>query len=139
MKQTVSKNRSINSSQGKLITNGVILQPHEQRTVNFLLSQNLNVELIPLTHKEGERTADIRIQKIVWEMKAPRGSGRWTIKNIVQKASHQSENMIIDLFRIKIYEPRCLSELQRYFKKSKRIKRMKVVTKSKNIIDFNKK
>lgn len=134
MKQTVPKNHK----QGLYITNGVILQPHEQKTVNFLLASEYDVELIPLSQKEGEHTADIKMCGVAWEMKAPKGEEKWVIKNTIQHASHQAENIIIDLFRIKVYERRCLSELQRYFNMSKRIKRMKVITKSRKILEFSK-
>lgn len=59
-------------------------------------------------------------------MKAPKGQGKWLIKNTVQKALHQSVNVIIDLRRIKIPQEKCVVELERQFKYSKRIKNMLV-------------
>ena len=43
---------------------------------------------------------DIVMQGVAWEMKSPEGSGKYTIKKAVQNASHQSQNIIIDLRRL---------------------------------------
>ena len=56
----------------------------------------------------------------------------------MQNAAHQSENVIIDLCRCKLNEDDALKEIQYHFDKAKRIKRLKVVTKTEGIIDFQK-
>lgn len=73
---------------------------------------------------------------LLWEMKSPKGQGKWLIKNTIQKASHQAENIVVDLRRVKIHESKCLTEIERYYKMSKRIKKVKVVTKTGDVIDF---
>lgn len=73
-----------------------------------------------------------------WEIKAPKGEGKWLIKNTLKKAQHQSENIIIDLRRIKIPEDKCLPSINREFLHSKRIKRIIIVTKKGELLELNK-
>ena len=53
----------------------------------------------------------------------------------VQKAAHQSENIIIDLRRIKIKQDKCIEESEKQFRYSKRIKRLIIITKSKKVLE----
>lgn len=124
---------------GKIIPNDVILQPHEQKTVILLTKLDYNVELVPKSNKQGTKSPDIKIGKLYWEIKAPRGEGKYLIQKTLHRAARQSENVIVDLQRIKIHQSRCLSELEKHFYKTSRgLKRLKIITKSKKIIDFEK-
>ena len=124
--------------QGKLTVNGVILEKHEMATVVFLLGIGYDIELIPKSNKQGEHTADLRMLSLTWEMKSPKGAGKYLIQNTLHRAAHQSENVIIDLRRIKIHQTKCLQELEKAFNDLKRLKRIKIITKSQRLIDFNK-
>lgn len=75
---------------------------------------------------------------LMWEMKAPKGDGKWVISNIIKKAERQSENLIIDLRRSKLSQDKSISLLMREFEHSKRLRRMKIITKSRSIIDLSK-
>ena len=67
------------------------------------------------------------------EIKAPKGEGKWLIKNTLQKAQQQSENIIIDLRRIKIHQDKCTMALTREFSYSKRIKSLKWLNKGDSV------
>ncbi|MBR1479024.1 MAG: hypothetical protein IJ608_13855 [Lachnospiraceae bacterium] len=123
---------------GNLTQNGVHLKAHEYETVKILLENGFDVELIPVSEIKGLRMPDIMMQGIPWEMKSPQGDGKKTIKNTVQNASHQSESIIIDLRRCKIPEDKALKEIDRYFKLSRRLKRLKIITKDEKVLDFRK-
>jgi len=123
---------------GRIIPNGVVPEAHEMATMVLLTEAGLDVILIPKSNKAGEHTPDIKMAGLFWEIKCPKGQGKYLIQNTLHKAAHQAENVIIDLRRIKIHQTRCLSELEKRFNESKRLKRMKVVTKTGNIIDFKK-
>ncbi|MCR5399062.1 MAG: hypothetical protein K6E68_05940 [Lachnospiraceae bacterium] len=97
-----------------------------------------DIELIPTHEIKGLRMPDIMLLGLPWEMKAPLGEGKNLFKNTVQNASHQAQNIIIDLRRCKANEERALKELRQYFTLSKRLKRMKIVTKDEIILDFSK-
>lgn len=123
---------------GKIIPNGVILKTHELETIVVFTELGYDVELIPKSNKYGEHTADILMSGLIWEIKCPRGKGKWLIKNTLQRAYHQSENIIIDLRKIKIPQDKCLYELEKHFHLSKRMRRLKVITKTQKVIDFSK-
>ncbi|MBQ3296589.1 hypothetical protein IJH01_00440 [Candidatus Saccharibacteria bacterium] len=123
---------------GKIIPNGVVLEKHEYKTILFFTEMGEDVELIPKSNKKGIRTADIVMDGLQWELKSPRGKGRWLLENTLKKANRQSPNIVIDLRRIKIHQDRCLQELEKQFYKSKGVKWLKVITKTKKIIDFKK-
>ena len=124
---------------GTIIPNGVVLKTHELATVVLLTEMGYDITLIPKSNKCGDRTPDIEMQGLFWEMKCPKGQGKYLIQNTLHKAARQSENVIVDLRRIKIHQTKCLRELEKHFMiTSKRLKRMKIITKTKKIIDFKK-
>ena len=123
---------------GSVITNGVVLEVHETATIVLFLELGYDVELIPRSNQEGIHKPDIKMNGLEWEIKAPKGEGKWLIKNTLKKAQHQSENIIIDLRRIKIPEDKCLPSINREFLHSKRIKRIKIVTKKGELLELNK-
>lgn len=123
---------------GILKTNGVHLEDHEYATVKLLLSIGFNIELIPASQVKGMRTPDISINGVLWEIKAPTGNGKNTIKHTLQNASHQSNNVIVDLRRCKLNQDQAIKELEQRFNLSKRIRRMKIITNDEKIIDFKK-
>ena len=89
---------------GKIIPNGVALQRHEYNTVLFLTELGLDVELIPKSNKLGEHTPDIKMLRLLWEMKAPMGEGKYLIANTIQRAVKQSPNIVIDLRRTRRHQ-----------------------------------
>lgn len=123
---------------GKLIQNKVHLEEHEYETVKCLLDQGYDIELIPPSKIKGLRMPDLTMLGVPWEMKSPVSTGKHTIKNFVQSASHQSENIIIDLRRYKADEEIAVKDIERYFNLSKRLRRAKIILKSEEMLDFSK-
>ena len=123
---------------GKLKNNNVHLHEHEYATVKVLLENGYDIELIPPIRIEGVRTPDITMRGVAWEMKAPSGDGKNTIRHIVKKAIHQSENLIIDLRRCKLPQDQVVKELEHHFNLSKRIRRLMIITKTEEILDYSK-
>lgn len=73
--------------QGRLITNGVILEKHEMMTINFLLARGKDIELIkPLTAR-GTKSADFWMDNLKWEAKSPTGRGKYTIQDVLRRAT----------------------------------------------------
>ena len=123
---------------GILKTNGVHLEEHEYATVKLLLRLGYNIELIPTSQVKGMRTPDISINGVPWEIKSPTGSSKNTIKHTLQNASHQSNNIIVDLRRCKLSEDQTIKDLEQRYRLSKRIRRLKIVTKEEKVIDLAK-
>ena len=125
-------------ARGTLTQNGVHLADHEYATVRLLLDQGNDITLIPPLQVKGANTPDISLNGVIWEMKSPTGDGKHTIKHNLQNAKKQSRNVIVDLRRCKLPDDRALKELEHHFQLSKRFRRMKVITKSAEILDFSK-
>ncbi len=64
--------------------------------------------------------------------------GKNTIRHIVKKAIHQSENLIIDIRRCKLPQDQVVKELEHHFNLSKRIRRLMIITKTEEILDYSK-
>lgn len=124
--------------QGIIIDNGVHLQAHEYHTVEILRQNGYDVELVPSSQIEGFHLPDIIINNIPWELKAPEGNGRNTIRHNIQNALRQSPNIIIDLFRCKLNEDVAIKEIKRQFNINKAIKRVTIIKKNQNTIDLSK-
>lgn len=127
-----------NKKKGKLKQNKVHLREHEYETVKLFLKNGYDVELIPPSQIKGLRMPDIMLEGVAWEMKAPEGDGKRTIMNTIQNASHQSTNIIIDLRRCKISDDIAINEIKMHFSLSKRLRRLKIVTKDEEILDIRK-
>ena len=123
-------------SKGTLKQNGVHLQDHEYVTVKLLLDKGYDIELIPKSQIKKYRQPDIMMGGIAWEIKAPIGTGKKNIENIMQGAAEQSRSIIVDLFRSKMPEEEAIKGYEQYFKISKRVKRMKIIKKNRDILDF---
>ena len=95
-----------------------------------------DVELLPPVQAKHTNSADMWMDGILWEMKAPEGGGKNTIKHSLERAKRQSRNIIIDLHRCKLDDNQAVKELKHHFGLSKRFQRMKIITKSREILDF---
>ena len=126
------------TNKGTIVPNGVVLEAHELATVVFFTELGYDIELIPRSNTEGIHKPDIRMDGLEWEIKAPKGEGKSLIKNTLQKAARQSGNVIIDLRRTKRYQDKCIAEINREFKLSSSLKRVKIITKSGKLIDITK-
>ena len=123
-------------TKGSLTQNKVHLKEHEYRTVKLLLELGFDIELIPPSAIKGIRMPDIMMQGVAWEMKSPEGKGKYTLKNAIQSASHQSQNIIIDLRRFPSNEQSAVRELENHFHLSRRLRRMKIICKEDKILDY---
>ena len=93
-----------------------------------------NVEFV----KRGSSTTpDIKIGNIYWEIKSPRGNGKYTISDNIRSARHQSSNIVINLSRTKMTTERAESRVNDFLKNSSTgVRRLIIVTKSHRVIDI---
>lgn len=112
-------------------------RPHE-RTAAELLAEHFNSDIIFL-RRAASRTPDLYVLKtnIRWELKSLLGGSKYTIQNNPRETYGQSENVIIDLSRAKLSDKQGISRVKDFFKKEhSRIRRIKVITKKRKIIDI---
>ena len=123
---------------GQITPNGVKLSAHEYRTVLFFTNLGKNIELIPASRIPHAKTPDFKMDQVLWEMKCPHGRGKYLIRDTILRASQQSDYIVIDLRRIKLHQTKCLNDIEKFFYSYKNIKRILVITKSAELIDFQK-
>lgn len=82
-------------------------------------------------------TPDLNIDGVLWEIKSPLGNSKKTIENNLRSARKQSSNIVIDLSRTSMNYYKAVSGIKAYLNTNNHdIKQLKVVTKSKKIIDI---
>lgn len=103
--------------QGRLITNGVVMEAHEYVTINVLLELGEDVELVKKSRTPHTKSPDIVMRGMDWEMKSPTGKTKRPIERIMHRAARQSENIIIDLRRTKILDKDLVTFLEKFLVK----------------------
>jgi hypothetical protein len=66
------------------------------------------------------------------------GSSARTIENNMRAARKQSENIIIDLSRLKLHQQRAIAHIRFFLSKPNQFERVLVITKSRKIIEIQK-
>lgn len=125
---------TIRMKSGRLKVDGVILQPHELATIEFLVAIGKTVKIVPTTFRR--KTADIIMDGILWEMKSPQSAGKYTIEHAFQAASKQSENLLLDLRRCKIVEQKAMAKIEREASRRTKLKRVLIITKGGRLLDI---
>ena len=114
------------------------MEDHEWKTVKFFCETGKDIELIPKSKIKGFHMGDFVMDGIGWELKSPVGDGKYTVQNIMQAAVLQSSNIIIDLYRSKMQEEKAIKDFVREFNGTKGARRLKIVKKNREILDFSK-
>lgn len=125
---------------GTIITPpGVFVDVHEKRVVDFLATERgaIITFLVP-NRAVGQKTPDIEMNGLLWEIKAPKGKGSRTIENTLRQASKQSPHIVLDLRRMdgRVPTSRLISEVERQFTQNRSIKHAIVITRQEEAIDF---
>lgn len=89
-------------SNGKIIIAADLnVWPHELRTAEALAAAGYVVEFVRKSDVAYEKTADILIDGVYWEIKAPKSSRLDMIQKNIRRALHQSNCVIFDSRRMK--------------------------------------
>lgn len=93
-----------------------------------------NIEFV---ERGSSTTPDIKVGNIYWEIKSPKGNGKYTISDNIRSAKHQSSNIVINLSRTKMTAKQAESRIRNFLKNSSTgVKRLILVTKSNKVIDI---
>ena len=123
---------------GRLTTNNVILETHEYLTVNALLADGEDVELVEKSHTPRTKTADIVMLGMFWEMKSPNGKTARCVEHAMRRATHQAPNIIIDLRRMKLADPALVALLERLFRELRSVRNLWIINKCNEILKHKK-
>lgn len=109
--------------------------PHELRTAQALASAGYKVEFLKRRLGKHERSADISINGIIWEMKSPKSNKLKRVERTLRDALHQSTNIVFDSQRIKsLSDSQVQHELEKWISELKSITKLLFVTKKRNVI-----
>jgi len=106
-------------------------------TVNSLLSLGKTIELIKPSLRPSSKSADLIMDKLIWEMKSPIGRGKYVIRDTLRAAAGQPPNIILDLRRSKLHKTKAISDAKKHFAQNRRIKRLIIIT-GEQILDYMK-
>ena len=112
-------------------------RPHEL-LVAEILADYFGSDVVFL-RRNISKAPDLFILKtnIRWEIKSPEGSGKHTVQTNLRNASQQSENIILDLHRTKLTKAQAISRVKEYISNEhSKIKRLKIITKTGQVIDI---
>lgn len=124
--------------QGKLNVEGIVLEPHEVETINFLISRGKVIELLLPSRQKGVKTPDIFMEGQKWEIKSPKGGSKYTIQHAFKAAAKQSDYIIFDIRRMrKTPEENILQRLRKELMVSKTVRQVLVITKTDELIALN--
>lgn len=110
---------------------------HEELAAS-ILANYFKSDVIFLRTRQS-KNPDLYVIKtnIRWELKSPIGKGKRTMQNNLREANRQSENIIVDFSRIGLSENQGISRIKEYLRTERHaIKRLKIITKSHQIIDI---
>lgn len=123
---------------GHIIQHGVKPEPHELDTILFFINLGDDVELIVPSNTPHAKNADYIINGLAWEAKSPTNNNHRTIERIFYSASQQSNNLIIDLRRIKNDDSVAINTLEKCFKNTRKVRNLMIITKDHQLKSYNK-
>lgn len=116
-------------------TDLVNLPKEHELSAALLLAYHFKSEVTFLRPKT-DRTPDIEVKGMRWEIKSPKGNGKKTIENNLRNAHEQSNNVVIDLRRLKMHQSKANARIRYFLSRGHRFKRVIVITKSNKIIEI---
>ncbi len=122
---------------GKLIRNGVKIQPHEEFAIEFLLGRGFNVELIVPVNTPKNKNPDFLINNVPWELKSPITRNKKTIQRLIGKTNPQSVRIVVDVRNIKLDHEMTINILEYEFRKSHRVRELMLLT-EKDLLRYKK-
>ncbi len=108
----------------------------ELRTAKFFSERGKDITFIPPSNIPGHRRPDFNMDGLEWEVKCPDGSSKRTIERCIVSAEGQSLYIIWNLRYVKLPEKFCLSQVEINFNTRSRVKRILVITKTLQLIEF---
>ena len=108
----------------------------DEQDVAAVLADYFQCDVV-FVKRSAATTPDIRIGNIYWEIKSPRGNGKYTISDNLRRAKQQSVNIVINLARTKMTLNQAESRTRDFLKNSPvGIKRLLIISKTLKIIDI---
>jgi hypothetical protein len=109
-------------------------EKHEMSAA-IILAYHFKSDVIFL-RPQTDRTPDIEVKGVRWEIKSPKGNGKKTIENNLRNAHEQSHNVVIDLRRLKMHQSKANARMRHFLSRGHKFKRVIIITKSNKIVEI---
>ena len=128
----------MNKSGGEIhIKADIDIWPHELKTARALATAGYTVTFLKRREGKGERTADIVMEDIIWEMKSPKSAKLKRVERTLRDAIHQSPYVVFDSQRIsKLSDSQIQNELDEWARQLRGLKGLLFVTKKRDVIEI---
>jgi hypothetical protein len=124
----------------QVIISPSIIPPPEEHEVSaaWILARHYNCSIEFLKPIDGykRKTPDFVMRALEWELKAPIGESKRTIRDKLSIAKAQSPNIVIDTRRTKLLDNRIESELRRQVTIKKSIHRLIMIAKDEKVVEI---
>lgn len=123
-------------ARGKIIISpDVNVWPHEMKTAEALARAGFTLEFIRRSEEQRATSADVIIDGLVWEMKAPKSDKLRRVQRSLRNALHQSQNVIFDSRRMKgIPDAPIERELRKYAAELRKLKHLMFVNRKGEVL-----
>jgi len=125
---------------GKVIKQGGInVWPHEQIMADILAENGYIVEFIEPSIRKNERTPDVKIDGVGWELKSPRASSLKAVERNLKRGRWQSDKIVFASRRMKGIPDKAIErELKNRSKEIDGLSRIIFINRQKEIVDIKK-
>ena len=124
-------------TEGIIIPRGLAIWPHELDTARALVKSGHRIEFLAPIDGEKIKSADILMDGIIWEMKAPTTKQVHRLERILRRALEQSHNVIIDSARMSTLPDGTIErELRRCALYNKALRKLILVKKNRATVDI---
>ena len=123
---------------GKIIIEpNVNVWPHELKTAKALVAVGYTVKFIRRSEIRYKTSADILMDGVIWEMKAPKSSSPKRIQRTLRDALHQSCYVVFDSRRMKgLPDKVIVPELKKWATELRSLKRLVFVGRGGKVVDI---
>lgn len=109
-------------------------EEHELATAQFFANLGKDIRFIRPMNIKGVHTPDFYMDGLAWEVKSPTGRNVRSIEDNFRNASKQSKNIIFDLRRSKMWEPKCIAKIQKEAIDKTDVRKVVIITKDKKLL-----
>ena len=127
----------MNNKRGAIYPNKANILPHELSAATILANLGWDVEFIQAKDQKFDKTPDIMMDGVQWEIKSPKTDKLSGIERNLKRASRQSSNIILDGRRIKnLHDKTVQAFLAKQLKEQRRVNRLLYINRHKEVIDI---
>lgn len=117
-----------------IIKTCVVDRPKDhEMSAALILAHHFKSDVVFLRTKT-DKTPDVDVNGTKWEIKSPRGNSKKTIENNFRTARKQSQNIVMDLRRIKMHQRRGNARINFFLSQRHTFKRVLIITKKQKVV-----